>query len=193
MMQMQQRPTPKGNIQPLWDLLGVDFSAAQIVWQDYNPFKKFLEFPIEFVFVDTGLDASRVFDQHNAITSGLQMLLFAFPGYVQKLNASPLEFEELVKTGTKSGTVAYDQILMPAFFGSGGGLNPNRRWVGTGQEYTIAARIHGKPNAGPNAEGVEGDAAAKVPEINVVLVADIDPLYRDFFELRGRGTTLTAS
>ena len=66
MMQMQQRPTPKGNIQPLWELLGVDFSAAQVVWQDYNPFKKFLEFPIEFVFVDTGLDANRVFDQHNA-------------------------------------------------------------------------------------------------------------------------------
>lgn len=187
MMGMQQRPTPKGNIQPLWDLLGVDFSAAQIVWQDYNPFKKFLEFPIEFVFVDTGLDANRVFDQKDAITSGLQMLLFAFPGYVQKLNASPLEFEELVKTGTKTGTVAYDQILMPAFFGSGGGLNPNRRWVGTGQEYTIAARIHGKPNAAPQAEGADKDAAAKVPEINVVLVADIDPLYRDFFELRAQG------
>ena len=188
MMQMQQqRPTPKGNIQPLWDLLGVDFSAAQIVWQDYNPFKKFLEFPTEFVFVDTGLDAKKVFDQGNAITSGLQMLLFAFPGYVQKLNASPLEFEELVKTGTKTGTVAYDQILMPAFFGSGGGLNPNRRWVGTGQEYTIAARIHGKPNAAPQAEGTDKDAAAKVPEINVVLVADIDPLYRDFFELRAQG------
>jgi ABC-2 type transport system permease protein len=187
MMGMQQRPTPKGNIQPLWDLLGVDFSAAQVVWQDYNPFKKFLEFPIEFVFVDTGLDANRVFDQQDAITSGLQMLLFAFPGYVQKLNASPLEFEELVKTGTKTGTVAYDQILMPAFFGSGGGLNPNRRWVGTGQEYTIAARIHGKPNAAPQAEGADKDAAAKVPEINVVLVADIDPLYRDFFELRAQG------
>ena len=49
MMRMRQRPMPKGNIQPLWDMLGVDFAAAQIVWQDYNPFKRFLEFPIEFV------------------------------------------------------------------------------------------------------------------------------------------------
>ncbi len=193
MMGMQQRPMPKGNIQPLWDLLGVDFSATQIVWQDYNPFKKFLEFPIEFVFVDTGLDAKRVFDQADRITSGLQMVLFVFPGYVQKLNASPLVFEELVKTGTKTGTVAYDQIMMPAFFGSGGGLNPQRRWVSTGQEYTIAARIKGKAagseEVAAQAAGAEGADAAKskVPEINVVLVADIDPLYRDFFELRAQG------
>ncbi|HEY4312028.1 MAG TPA: Gldg family protein [Pirellulales bacterium] len=182
----QQRPQPKGNIQPLWDLLGVDFSAAQVVWQDYNPFKKFLEFPKEFVFVDTGLGADRVFDQKNSITSGLQMVLFAFPGYVQKLNASPLEFEELVKTGTHTGTMAYDQIMMPAFFGSGGGLNPNRRPVNTGQEYTIAAWIHGKPNVAPQADSAD-PAAAKAPAINVVLVADIDPLFRDFFELRAQG------
>jgi ABC-2 type transport system permease protein len=193
MMGMQQRPTPKGNIQPLWDLLGVDFSANQIVWQDYNPFKKFLEFPLEFVFVDTGLDASRVFQQNDSISSGLQMLLFVFPGYLQKLNASPLAFEELIKTGTKTGTVAYDQILMPAFFGSGGGLNPQRRWVGTGHEYTVAARIHGKLPSGaaePAAKDAEGKdkPADTAPEINVVLVADIDPLYRDFFELRAQGS-----
>ena len=185
MMNMGQRPMPKGDIQPLWDLLGVDFSDRQIVWQKYNPFKKFLDFPDEFVFVDTGLDASRVFNQDDRISSGLQMLLFVFPGYMQKLNASPLVFEELVKTGTKTGTMAYDQILMPSFFGSGGGLNPQRRPVSTGQEYTIAARIHGKLTAGKAAAATEGEAPDA--EINVVLVADIDPLYRDFFELRAQG------
>ena len=145
MMQMGQRPMPKGSIQPLWELLGVDFSANQVVWQEYNPFKKFLEFPKEFDFVDTGLDANRVFNQKNAISSGLQMLLFVFPGYIQKLNSSQLAFEDLVQTGTDTGTVAYDQILMPSFFGSGGGLNPQPRRIPTGHEYTMAAWIHGKP------------------------------------------------
>ena len=122
------------------------------------------------------------------------MLLFVFPGYVQKLNASPLAFEELVKTGTKTGTVAYDQIMMPAFFGSGGGLNPQSPLGRDGQ------RIHdGRPYSRQAERGlrrgceqvtaaISDKAADTTPEINVVLVADIDPLYRDFFELRAQGT-----
>jgi ABC-2 type transport system permease protein len=61
--------------------------------------------------------------------------------------------------------------------------------VNTGQEYTIAAWIHGHPTAPPKADSADpaAAAAAKPPEVNVVLVADIDPLFRDFFELRAQG------
>ncbi|MBI2824902.1 MAG: Gldg family protein [Planctomycetia bacterium] len=194
MMGMQQRPMPKGNIQPLWDLLGVDFSARQVVWQEYNPFKKFLDFPDEFVFVDTGLGATKVFNPADPISSGLQMLLFVFPGSIQKLNSSPLTFEPLITTGHDTGTVAYDQILQPSFFGQGGGLNPYRKTQPTGQEYIIAARIHGKPKENPldpsqdtDAAGDKESADKKPAEINVVLVSDIDPLFAEFFQLRARG------
>ena len=36
---------PKGDISKLWRLLGVDFAADQIVWQDYNPYPKASHFP----------------------------------------------------------------------------------------------------------------------------------------------------
>ena len=189
MMGMGQRPTPKGNIQPLWDLLGVDFAATQIVAQKYNPMKKFQEFPDEFVFVDTTLGENKVFNQDDKISSGLQSLLFIFPGSIRKLNASPLTFEKLVTTGSQTATVAFDQILTPAFFGGGGGLNPNRQPQPSGEPLTLAAHIFGTPKPDPMAALTQGDKKPdeKPTPIDVVLVADIDSLTPAFFDLRARG------
>lgn len=190
MMGMGQRPMPKGNIQPLWDLLGVDFTATQIVAQKYNPQKKYEGlFPTEFVFVDTGLDEKKVFNQEDPISSGLQSLLFIFPGSIRKLNASPLTFEKLITTGPQTMTVAYDQILTPAMFGSGGDLNPNRRHIPSGEPMTLAAHIFGTPKPDPMAALTQGDKKPdeKPEPIDVVLVADIDPLTPAFFNLRAQG------
>ncbi|HEY2841052.1 MAG TPA: Gldg family protein [Pirellulales bacterium] len=189
MMGMGQRPQPKGNIQPLWDLLGVDFSATQIVAQKYNPLKKYQEFPDEFVFVDTSLGDGKVFNQEDPISAGLQSMLFVFPGSIRKLNASPLTFEKLITTGPQTLTVAFDQILTPAFFGGGGGLNPNRQQVPSGEALTIAAHIFGTPKADPMAALTQGDKKPdeKPAEVNVVLVTDIDSLTPAFFDLRARG------
>ena len=103
MMGMGQRPMPKGNIQPLWDLLGVDFTATQIVGAEVQPAsKKFQEFPGRVRLCRHGLDENKVFNQNDPISSGLQSLLFIFPGSIRKLNASPLTFEKLVTTGTQT-------------------------------------------------------------------------------------------
>ena len=40
MMMMGQQPQPKGDISQLWELLGVEFTADQVVWQNYNPYHK---------------------------------------------------------------------------------------------------------------------------------------------------------
>jgi len=189
MMGMGQQPQPKGDIQPLWDLLGVDFSPTQIVSQKYNPKKEYERFPPEFVFVDTGLTESRVFNQEDPISSGLQSLLFVFPGSIRKLNASPLTFEKLITTGAQTSTVAYDEILLPAMFGGGGGLNPNPQRVPSGEPATLAAHIFGTPKPDPMAALTQGEPApdGKPPTIDVVLIADIDSLMPAFFDLRARG------
>ena len=54
-MMQQQQGQPKGDIAKLWQLLGVDFAADKIVWQDYNPYRKAASFPKEFVFVDDAI------------------------------------------------------------------------------------------------------------------------------------------
>ena len=206
-MNMFQQPPPqepKGNIDGLWQHLGVDFFDSKIVWQNYNPYPKIQQFPDEFVFVDQGADDSKrfvPFDPRDSISSDLQQMLFLFPGAVRQKNASKLEFAPLVRTGNKTGWVDASQILEPSMFGQGGGLNPTRELHRTGDEYILAAHIKGKvkpappapprdPHAGMSLEGMPGmppgmqgmpqnvplagDDEAESPQTNSVEVSPIE-------------------
>src|SRR5690606_24295047 len=62
MMMGGQQPPPKAEIGKLWNLLGIDFSGDQIVFQDYNPYPKLSHLPKEFVFVDEGSGAKEPFN-----------------------------------------------------------------------------------------------------------------------------------
>ncbi len=191
------RAPPKGDIGKLWRLLGVDFVGDQIVWQNYNPYPKASHFPREFVFIDEGCGAEEPFNPHNPITSGLQQLLFPFPGSVSKLNASSLAFVPLASTGEKTGTVRFSEIMQMGPFGPRGGLNPNRRQIPTNVSYVLAAHIQGKvqiiEEGDKGEEGVKGEKGEKGEKktresvVNVVVVGDIDMLSQDFFRLREQG------
>lgn len=200
MMQRQQAP-PKGDISRLWQLLGIDFAPDQIVWQAYNPYPKASQFPREFVFIGEGCGAAEPFNSRDPISSGLQQLLFPFPGSIAKLNASSLEFTPLATSGEKTGTVRFGDLMQMSPFGQRGGLNPNRRQIPTYMSYVLAAHIQGKvpvasaaEEAEKNDDKAEGDKKdeAKKPResnVNVVVVADIDMLSQDFFRLREMGET----
>ena len=194
------RPPEKGDINRLWQLLGVDFAADQIIWQDYNPYPKARSFPKEFVFIDKGCGAKKPFSGDDEISSGLQHMLFPFAGAITKLNKSPLKFTPLVETGEKTGTVSYRDMIQMGPFGQRGGLNPNRRMVRTASTYALAARIDGKvpvasdaekkdgeKTEGEKADGEKKDEKPAEANINVVVVADTDMLSREFFALREQG------
>ncbi len=191
MMMMGQPPMEKGDIKPLWDQLGVEYDPEVVVWQLYNPYPKIPDFNRmpEFVFIDKASGAAQPFNRSEGISSGLQTLLFPFPGSIGRRHTSDLKFVPLVFTGTSTGTVKHDDILEMSFFGPSG-LNPARPRTVTQMEYVLAARIHGKlpkPAADPPAE--KKDEAAKPADvaINVVLVPDIDMLHEAFFRLREVG------
>lgn len=191
----QQPPEPKGDIGALWNLLGVDFTAHRIIWQEYNPYKEIQGFPEEFVFVDAGASQSLLFNDESQITRHLQQLLFLFCGSMRPLNSSTMEFKPLVHTGNNTGTVNYDEILQLNMFGQPEGLNADRRQFPTQEVYTLAARVVGKPGGEnmpmaaeePGEAPAAAQAAAADAEVDVVLIADIDLLYSDFFLLRAQG------
>ncbi len=194
-MMMGQRPEPKGEITPLWNLLGVDFGADNVIWQDYNPYPKLAEIFKEFVFVDHGEDkGAKPFSETDPVSSGLQQLLFVFPGSISGLNASDMTFTPLVETGQKTGTVDVQQIAPMAMFGMMQ-ISDERKQVPTDRQYVMAARIQGELATEPKPaveadKGAKEDADSKKPEttkINVILVADIDMLHRAFFSLREQG------
>ena len=191
MMMQQQQPLPKGDIRQLWGLLGVDFSADQIVYQDYNPLPKLAKLPQEFVFIDANCGAKEPFNESDPISSKLQHVLFPFAGFITKLNASMgLTFTPLVRTGERTGTVRYADMFEMTMFGGPGGLNPDRRRLSTGTEYVLAGQIRGqlpdetKPDDKASKDKKDDKKGA---EINVVIVADIDMLHQEFFRLREQG------
>jgi len=178
MMFQQQPPQPKGDIRSLWSLLGVDFSVDRVVWQNYNPYPQLASLPKEHVFVDVGSGAKQPFNEKNAVSAGIQHMLFPFPGFLERQRGSELEFAELVRTGTVTGEVRYDDIMQTMRAGSSGGLNTERRQVLTRTPYTLAAHIVGS---------VERDDAEKPNELDVILVADVDMLHETFFRLSEQG------
>ena len=227
-------PQPKGNINQLWSMLGVDFSGDNIIWQSYNPYPRF-PFEKEFVFVDAAASTKPVFSDKDPTTKGLQQLLFLFPGSITPLNATTMKIEPLVTTGEQTGTVAFGEIVQRNFMGQISGLNPRPRRLLRPDHYALAVHIRGKlrdepmemaddqpepspikpeekkPEAAASSAKVEekpgevppapavpatpaaAEAAKKTDEvkpaakdIDVILVADSDVLYSDFFMLRNQ-------
>jgi len=244
----RQPPQPKGDISELWQVLGVDFSGNNIIWQNYNPFPRLAGIPHEWLFVDRDCGAKEPFNLENPISAELQQVLFLFAGSVSGLNSSDLKFTRLVTTNNQTGTIRHDQVVEPGFMGQQR-MNPDIPLLEkpTGDTYVVAAQIRGKlptenipmsdqeakvaddgkakdaspddqakagqtqndkdegdqkkaSEAGaktPDAEatksgegGTEKPAEAKpaaTPEINVVVVGDVDCLFGQFFALRARG------
>ena len=186
---------PKGDIGPLWQTLGVRLAAGSgrpamgqmgsspyVVWQDYNPHPK-LELPSEFVFInaDQGGDATSAqagaggavgpsFNQQQPITSGLQEVLFPFPGAVAKDEAADVIWTPLAQTSTRSGTIEVEQVM-----GNRGDMRQLRIFEKPGKQAMVIAVSVERKAAAPEAK-----------PIRAVVVADIDLLDGRIFGLRNR-------
>lgn len=155
MMGMGQPPAPKATpdqMEEMWHMLGVDFSATKVIWQDYNPFPKWrFEWPKEFISIDKGANGGdstvSLFNQEDTITSGLQQILFLYPGSIRRLNDSTMKFMPLVKTGNETGTELYSQILDTSNPFGPPRMNPNVMRNREGENYVLAAHIRGKPSS----------------------------------------------
>jgi ABC-2 type transport system permease protein len=197
---------PKGDLDRLWQVLGLKLAAGggrpamgqigsspYVVWQDYNPHPK-LELPSEFVFIDAelGKDAKApAFNQREAVTAGLQEVLFPFPGALAKDDAANVEWTPLVQTGTRSGTIGVEEVL-----GNRGDMRQLRIFEKPGSQAMVLAALIERPVAAETAtsgdekdpEGqaqADGSAAAARP-IRAVVVADIDLMEGRIFGLRNR-------
>lgn len=210
-------PEPKGDINQLWRALGLRMDPVAVVWQDYQPEQSVQGMSdLQWIFVDHGNGAQEPFNEDNIISSGLNQLLFIYPGYITKDEDSKLEFEQLAVTGRdRSGTVDTP------------GLNrggPNHRIFSrqqTTNSYIVAAQIHGTylddeiglagnlleglqdaqkeaaEKEEPESDGEEDSAEPadeETPEIDedavqisAVVVADIDWIIPDFFYIRQSG------
>jgi ABC-2 type transport system permease protein len=203
---------PKGRIDQLWKLLGVEFHGNEVVWHKYNPYPQYQGFDPEIVFIGKGSHATKPFAEDHRATSGLQQMVFLFPGWISRGKETGPTYKPLVMTSTQAGTLSHtssfqSDVVLPSFMG-GAQINPNRRHVLPDQrrEYAMAAHIKGKlkndlpmhpghdEKDGSHGEkepakkdGLSDEAPAKAEEINVVIVSDIDCLGSEIFDIRARG------
>lgn len=222
-----QQPQPKGRIQDLWDAIGIDPPGERggmmglfnpdIGWQQYNPYRKYEEFPDSFVFASTQAPGVKdPINEDDAITRGLNEVLFPAPGVIEPDTDSELEFIPLLKTGNLAGTIRFEQYQTNQ-------RNPAAMLAAQGTakgEQILAARIRGVPeeeeddNADDeDSEDTEADSdddgsdegksedgdddASEDAEsededadvsrpVNVVYVADVDVMDWRFLRIRAR-------
>ncbi len=217
MMGMGAPPEPKGDLQQLWSLLGIRMAGsdqfgrfnADVVWQDYNPYKKargFRQITKEWVFASPdapgGEDSLNPGDE---VVAGLQQILLLFPGAIEPQGDSNVEVTPIVSTGTMSGTIGYQDLSM--------GADPyalELKRHRSAEPMVLAARIRGpgveeSSSASPElsqsesrpdetlpvagqAELVDDSTVeqAKPAPLNVVYVGDIDLMHSEFLRVRAQ-------
>jgi len=160
--QMQQPPpqTPKANLRPLLDAAGVTWQINRIAWDNYNPHPQLKSLPKEFVFVGKG------FNQKEAITAGMQEAVLLYPGTLKARSDAPGQVIPLLETSGDSGAVRWEELVQRTLFGQVA-VNQNIKHTPEEGKQVLAMRV-----AGP---------------VNAVIVADVDLMGEQFFELRRRG------
>jgi len=152
--------TSKGNVKPLMDLLGVTWPIDRLAWDTYNPHPQLRNLPPEVVFIGRNNGADQAFSSKEEVSSGLQEVVLLYPGLLR--GRAGAEFAPLLKTGKASGTLRWDQLVERSLFGvtlrTGLPHNPDR------EGHVTAARVR-----------------------NGIVIADVDMMGEQFFELRRRG------
>lgn len=199
-------PPPKGDITKLWQVLGVECAGerggasptggppgfdAHIVWQRFNPYKKVQVsgFTNEFVFIRPEVPGDEEpFNAADAVTSGIEELLFPMPGGVSKSKESDIDFTPLVQTGNRAGTISFQNWQMNQ-------ENSNLLQIAEGPtrgKFVLAARIKGKAKDGDEKkdDAKDGEKKESAPwadkPLNVVYVTDIDLMASAFVRIRAQ-------
>ncbi|MCS7023799.1 MAG: Gldg family protein [Bryobacteraceae bacterium] len=147
------------NVRPLLDVLGLSWQPNRIVWDPYNPHPQLKSLPKEVIFVGKG------FQQGEIITSGLQEVVLLYSGELRSRSDAKAKFVPLLETTNEGGTLRYEDLVQRSLFGTT--LNPAPERRPSKEKHVLAARVTGP--------------------VNAIVLADVDAIGEQFFELRRRG------
>ncbi len=190
-------PPLKGEINLLWSVLGVKFEGGSVLWKNYNPYPKLATLSEEYLFVDARPIQYQVDDESNQTVkdqpnstfdtfnkndlsvSSLERLLFPFAGSISQLENTETSFTPLVRTWAGGYSSTTDVV-------PNGIRARSLKRTSSSDVYTLAARITGTV---PPAFQVQPSSSAKTqPQLNAILVADVDAASPGFFTLREMGS-----
>ena len=183
------RPGPRGNVRQWMRDLGVDWEPTRIVWDSYNPHPDLSQMPLEVVFLGHGNENEATFNPGAVVTKDLQELVFLYPGFLLPVHDddADIEFEPLLRSGVASGQSGYFSLVQQSYFGPAIVPNPVRQQDDL--DYILAARIRSVGSAAGDTPPAESDGLSGAPwategPLNLVVVADIDFISEQFFQIR---------
>lgn len=195
------QPEPKGDIDKLWKMLGIEMNPYEVVWQDYSPEMSVRRMEdVQWVFIDRGNFSPEPFNDDLPISAGLNQLLLLYPGAIEKADDSKTKFEQVLQTGVgNSGTVPSQRL--ERYDPRRPNPNNNVPHLPTPKEgYLLAAKITGPAPAealdlkapiddehDPADDPENADQKKAAKDMNVVVVADVDWIIPDFFDIRAAG------
>ncbi len=192
-------PEPKGDMQALWKLLGLDIPLQagmagvnpDVVWQQYNPHPK-LEYLAnandEWLFILDGASPEEDYlSEQSQVTAGLRELMFLYAGAVKAQDKrDDLKITELVKTRENSGRIGFTELRNQ---NPSGGSSSAQLQILQGPptgEQTIAVLIEGTQAEAASDPADATAETAKPRPIKAVYVADVDYMHPFFSENRKR-------
>jgi ABC-2 type transport system permease protein len=157
------------SVKPLLNVLGLEWPIDLIAWDKYNPHPQFRQLPPEVIFLGAANQEARSFSSQEAVSTGLQELVLIYSGLLRPLGDGK-SFFPLLETGKESGTVRWSRLVQPSLFGpqlvSGLAHDAGK------QSHVLAARVKGLPGG---------------PPLSAIVIADVDMLGEQFFQLRREG------
>ncbi len=160
---------PPVDLRPLLGALGVDWSRDRLAWDAYNPHPQLRNLPPEIVFVGAGSQAPAPFHPKEAVTSGLQEVVLLYPGSLKPRADGKTSFVPLLTTGKNSGALRWGQLVQRSLLGM--------------------AMVEGLPHNPGSENLVLAAKATRSGEdpVRAIVIADVDLMGEEFFELRRRG------
>jgi ABC-2 type transport system permease protein len=150
--------SPKADLRALLEAVGVEWPSNRIAWDNYNPHPQLRSLPKEFVFAGKG------FNPREPVSAGLQEVVLLYPGVLRGRGSAT--FTPLIETSGDSGHVRWEDLVQRSMFGVAINQQVNRR--PEKQKQALAARVEGN-------------------NIHAIVIADVDLMGEQFFELRRRG------
>ena len=191
----QQGPPPKqkGDVRAMLARFGVKWDPGRVIWDGYNPHPDLAHLPEEVVFLGAGNENPDTFNPEHRASQALQEMVLLYPGMLEPTAQPGIDFVPLMKTGRLSGGFVYQQLVRRSLFGAQLARNlPHRA---DPIDYIVAAHVRGTPGDRPAGEAAidaaAGDEAAggadAAAPTNVIVIADLDFISDQFFEIRRIG------
>lgn len=195
-------PQPKGDIQQLWKMLGLDIPIKasfnginpDVVWQQYNPYPKLrymMNATDEWIFIrENPGEKEDYLSEQSPISAGLRELMFLYSGAIRKEeNRDDVKIIDIVSTRPSAGRISFEDVQGQM---RGGQASPTQLQVLQGAalgNQVIAVYIEGAAKNAANKDSKVDEKTESKSEargLKVAYIADIDCMLPIFSEIRKR-------